>query len=59
VIHHLHAFWNDLWPNTIAPSAWTLTAVIISHVKRTAQAERHHQELKQHVTAAQNTTPPV
>jgi hypothetical protein len=51
VIQHLHAFWNDLWPNTIAPSAWTLAAIIISHLKRTAQAERHHQALKEHVTA--------
>jgi hypothetical protein len=48
---HLHAFWNDLWPNVIAPSAWTLAAIALSHVKRAAQAERHHQELKDHVTA--------
>ena len=48
---HLHAFWNDLWPNVVAPSAWTLTAIVVSHVKRAAQAERHHQALKDHVTA--------
>ena len=51
MIQHLHALWNDLWPNTFAPSAWTLAAIVISHVKRAAQAERHHQEMKEHVTA--------
>jgi hypothetical protein len=35
----------------IAPSAWTLAAITVSHVKRTAQAERHHREMKEHVTA--------
>lgn len=39
------------WPNCIAPSAWTLAAITVSHVKRTAQAERHHQEMKDHMTA--------
>jgi hypothetical protein len=49
---HLHALWNDLWPNTVAPSAWTLLAVIASHVRAARQRERHHQDMKQHVTAA-------
>ena len=52
MIQHLHAFWDDLWPNVVAPSAWTLAAITLSHVKRTAQAERHHQEMKEHVTAS-------
>jgi hypothetical protein len=51
VIGHLHAFWNDLWPNAIAPSVWTLAAVIASHVKAARQRERHHEDMKQHVTA--------
>jgi hypothetical protein len=55
ILRHLHAFWNDLWPNTIAPSAWTLAAVGVSHLKRTRQAERHHQEMKEHLAAAQLT----
>ena len=46
MIQHLHAFWDDLWPNVVAPSAWTLAAITLSHLKRTAQAERHHQEMK-------------
>lgn len=52
MIGHLHAFWDDLWPNVIAPSVWTLAAIVVSHVKRTAQAERHHREMKEHVSAA-------
>ena len=51
ILQYLHAFWNDLWPNVVAPSLWTLLAVIVSHLKRTRQAERHHQEMKEHVTA--------
>jgi len=47
---HLHALWNDLWPNTVAPSAWTLLAVVASHVRAARQRERHHQDMKQHVT---------
>jgi hypothetical protein len=44
--------WGPIWPNTIAPSAWTLAAVIVSHVKAARQRERHHEDMKQHVTAA-------
>lgn len=47
---HLHALWNDLWPNTVAPSAWTLLAVTVSHVRTSRQRRREHAELKQHVT---------
>jgi hypothetical protein len=57
VIGQLHNFWNDLWPNVIAPSAWTLAAITVSHVKRTAQAERHHREMKEHVTAVAGESP--
>ena len=48
---HLHALWNDLWPNAVAPSVWTLLAVVTSHVRAARQRERHHQDMKQHVTA--------
>lgn len=47
----LHALWNDLWPNVFAPSVWVLPAVAISHVKAARQRERHHEDMKQHVTA--------
>jgi hypothetical protein len=50
VISHLHAFWNDLWPNTVAPSVWAILAVAVSHVKAARQRERHHEDMKQHVT---------
>lgn len=46
----LHALWNDLWPNTVAPSLWTLLAVGVSHLRQHRQRQRHHEELKQHVT---------
>lgn len=49
---HLHALWNDLWPNTVAPSAWTLAAVGVSHWRTARRQRRHHEELRQHVTAA-------
>lgn len=54
IAHHLHAFWNDLWPNTVSPSAWTLAAVVISHVRSARQRERHHEDMKQHVTNTAN-----
>jgi len=44
--------WGPMWPNMFAPSAITLAAVAISHVKAARQRQRHHEELKQHVTAA-------
>jgi hypothetical protein len=50
ISQHLHALWNDLWPNTVAPSIWTLAAVIVSHVKAARQRERQHQDMKRHVT---------
>ena len=46
---------GELPPNDFvshfAPSAWTLAANVISHIKRAAQAERHHREMKEHVAA--------
>lgn len=48
----IRSLWDSLWPNTVAPSVWTLLAVIVSHVKAARQRERHHQDMKKHVTAA-------
>ena len=42
--------WAPMWPNCFAPSFITLGAVALSHVKQVAQRERHHQELKDHIT---------
>lgn len=47
----IRSLWDSLWPNTVAPSAWTLLAVAVGHVRAARQRERHHQDLKQHVTA--------
>lgn len=44
---HLHAFWNDLWPNTVAPSVWTLAAVGLSHWRTRRHLRRHEQKLDQ------------
>jgi hypothetical protein len=41
-----------MWPNMFAPSASTVIAVVVSHVKAARQRERHHQDMKQHVTAS-------
>jgi hypothetical protein len=43
-------YWASSWPNIFAPSIWTLPAVIIAHVRAYRQRERHHAEMKQHVT---------
>jgi hypothetical protein len=42
--------WGPMWPNMFAPSASTVIAVAVSHVKAARQRERHHQDMKQHVT---------
>jgi hypothetical protein len=44
--------WGPMWPNMFAPSASTVIAVVVSHVKAARQRERHHQDMKQHVTAS-------
>jgi hypothetical protein len=48
----IRSLWDQLWPNVIAPSAWTILAVVISHIRAARQRERHHQDMKQHVTNA-------
>lgn len=53
IIHWLNTeLWGPVWPNTIAPSVWTLAAVVISHVRTARQQRRQHDEIKKHVTAA-------
>lgn len=47
---HLHALWNDLWPNTVAPSLWTLLGIGAHYVASRRQARKHHEDMKQHVT---------
>ena len=42
--------WAPMWPNMFAPSASTLAAVIIGHVKATRQRQRNHEDMKRHVT---------
>jgi hypothetical protein len=52
IIHWLDVeLWGPMWPNMFAPSAITLAAVLVSHVKAARQRERHHEDMKQHVTA--------
>lgn len=46
----IRSLWDQLWPNVIAPSAWTILAVMVSHAKAARQRERHHEDMKQHVT---------
>ena len=51
-LHHwfIVDLWENMWSNVMAPSAITLAAVVISHIKQIRQRERHHQELKDHIT---------
>jgi len=52
IVHWLNVeLWQPMWPNMFAPSVITLIAVGVGHVKAARQRERHHQEMKQHVTA--------
>jgi hypothetical protein len=51
ILHWLNVeFWSPMWPNTIAPSAWTLAAVAVAHVRASRQRQRNHEDLKKHVT---------
>ena len=51
ILHWLNVeLWQPMWPNMFAPSMITLAAVAVSHVKAARQRQRHHEELKQHVT---------
>jgi len=43
--------WGPMWPNIFAPSASTLAAVVIAHIRTKVHLARHHEELKAHVTA--------
>jgi len=53
MIHWLNVeLWAPMWPNMLSPSLITLAGVVISHVKAARQRERHHQDMKQHVTAS-------
>lgn len=45
----LKMLWDAMWPNMFAPSAITLAAVAVSHVRHRAQADKRHRELKAHV----------
>jgi hypothetical protein len=40
-----------MWPNIFSPNFWTIVAIACHLVATLAQQERHHQEMKQHVTA--------
>ena len=52
MLHWLNTeLWGPLWPNMIAPSVWTLLAVIGTHLRATRQRERQHREMKDHVAA--------
>jgi hypothetical protein len=42
--------WNDLWPNAVAPSIWTILAIVIAHIRTRRLARRNHEDLKRHVT---------
>ena len=60
MIHHLLHWldvelWAPMWPNMFAPSASTVAAVVISHVKSARQRERHHEDMKRHVTKQAGT----
>jgi hypothetical protein len=50
MIGHLHAFWNDLWPNTVAPSLWTLAGLGLSHWRTRVHLRKQHDALKRHLT---------
>ena len=53
MLHWLNVeIWGPMWPNMFAPSAITLAAVAVSHVKASRQRREQHEDMKQHVTAA-------
>lgn len=53
-LYHLlyQDLWENTWSNIFAPSVFSLFAIILSHIKRTRQADRHHAEMKAHITGA-------
>lgn len=42
--------WSQLWPNTVAPSVWTLFGVGISHWRLRRKQDQHHAAIVEHVT---------
>jgi len=51
VLHWLNVeLWSPMWPNMFAPSAITLAAIGVSHVKAGRQRRRDHEDMKRHVT---------
>lgn len=63
ILHWLNVhLWGPMWPNIFAPSAITLGAITVAHLRarwqadrhhaeRAAQADAHHEALKAHVSA--------
>lgn len=52
MLHWLNTeLWGPLWPNMVAPNVWTIIVVLCHLVATLTQQERHHQDMKQHVTA--------
>lgn len=51
ILHWLNVeLWSPMWPNMFAPSLITLPVVVVGQVKAWQQRERHHEDMKQHVT---------
>ncbi len=47
MLHWLYVeLWEPLWPNSFAPSVFTITAVIVTYVRAHRHHEQRHQELK-------------
>lgn len=44
--------WQAMWPNTFAPSAFSLAAIGVSHWRQM----RQHRKTRQHVTSVTGTT---
>lgn len=49
-MHWLKGIWDAMWPNIFAPSFFTVLGISLSHWQQTRRANRHHEELKQHIT---------
>lgn len=46
MIHWLNTeLWGPIWPNTVAPSVWTLLAVGLSHWRTRKRLRRHEEKL--------------
>jgi hypothetical protein len=52
MIHWLNIhLWAPIWPNALAPSAWTLFGLALSHFRMKKHVNAKHDELKAHVDA--------